>query len=468
MEKQKTRPFGWRDNVGYLSGNIACDLTFTFCSGFLMKFYTDVMGVSAAIIGIMMMLAQVVDAVTDIAMGQVCDRAKTTPVGKFKPWIKRIAGPIALCSFLMYAVWFKDMSMGFKVVWMFATYLLYCSVFYTAIVVPYGSMATAITQDPTERASLANMRHIGGTLAMTCINVALPLIVYYTDANGNQQLSGTKTAIAAAGLSVLAFIFYMVCYFLTTERVKIPSSNDQGLKGFGNALKNTLGNRAMIGVALVVILYEIGNQGLHGMAAYLYPNYLQNVAAQSVSGVLETVVTLAIAVVIVVPVVKKCGKREAASLGIGLAALSLLVCYFTHTHSAIVWLVFYCLVTAGMGIWGPVQWSLVGDIVDDTEVRTGTRADGGIYGVFSFARKFGQAISSGVRGILLTVIGFTSATAFDPDVTEGIFSITTLFPFIIYVIMVVVLMTIYPLNKKRVEQNAAILEQRRASEESNE
>ncbi|MGN1191898.1 MAG: MFS transporter [Dorea sp.] len=465
MNAQKTRPFGWRDNVGYLSGNIACDLTFTFCSGFLMKFYTDVMGVSAAVIGIMMMLAQVADAVTDIAMGQICDRAKTTPVGKFKPWIRRIAGPIVLCSFLMYAVWFKDMNMGFKIVWMFVTYLLYCSIFYTAIVVPYGSMATAITQDPTERASLANMRHIGGTLAMTAINVILPMIVYYTDANGNKQLSGTKTAIAAAGLSILAFIFYMICYFLTTERVKIPSTNSDGLSGFGKALKNTLGNRAMIGVALVVIIYEIGNQGLHGMSAYLYPNYLQNVAAQSASGVLETIVTLLMTLA-VVPLVRKFGKREAASLGIGFAAIMLVVCYFTQTHSAIIWLVFYCLVTAGLGIWGPVQWSLVGDIVDDTEIRTGTRADGGIYGVFSFARKFGQAISSGVRGILLTAIGFTSATAFDPEVTKGIFSITTLFPFVAYVAMVIILMTVYPLSKKRVEENAAILEKRHAESKS--
>lgn len=459
MDANKTRPFGWRDNVGYLSGNIACDLTFTLCSGFLMKFYTDVMGVSAAIIGIMMMVAQIADAVTDITMGQICDRSKETPAGKFKPWIRRIAGPIALCSFLMYAVWFKDMSMTFKVIWMFVTYLLYCSIFYTAIVVPYGSMATAITQDPTQRASLANMRHIGGTLAMTCINVVLPLVVYYTDAAGNQQLSGTRMAIAAGCLSVGAFVLYMVCYALTTERVKIPSTNTDGFKGFGKALKDTLGNRAMIGVALVVIIYEVGNQGLHGMSAYLYPNYLQNVAAQSISGVLETVVTLLMTLT-VVPLVGKFGKREAASMGIGFAALMLLCCYFTHTRNAMVWLVFYCLVTAGLGIWGPVQWALVGDIVDDTEVRTGTRADGGIYGVFSFARKFGQAISSGIRGVMLSAIGFSAATAFDETVTNGIFGITTLVPFVAYVAMVVILMTVYPLSKKRVDKNAQLLSEK--------
>lgn len=464
-ETAQFKPFGWKDNVGYLFGNIASDLTFTLCSGFLMKFYTDVMGVSAALIGLMMMVAQVLDALTDIGMGQICDRCRETPAGKFKPWIRKIAGPVSLFSFLMYAVWFKDMSMGFKTIWMFVTYLLYCSIFYTAIIVPYGSMATAITDDPTNRASLANMRHIGGTLAMTFINVVLPLVVYYTDANGNQQLSGTKMAVAAGICSVLSFILYIACYHMTTERVKIPSQNDPGIKGFFKSIKDTLNSRAMISVAILVVMYEVGNTGLHGMSAYLYPNYLKSVAAQSVSGVLETIITLAMTLT-VVPLVRKLGKRAAVGFSLAFAAVMLVIAYTTHTHSAIVWLVFYCLVTAGLGIWGPVQWSLVGDVVDDTEVRTGTRADGGIYGVFSFSRKFGQAISSGVRGILLTAIGYTAATDMSEAVTEGIFGITTLIPAAAYGIMVLILFTIYPLSKKRVEENARILAEKHAETEA--
>lgn len=459
------RPFGWRDNVGYLFGNIASDLTFTLCSGFLMKFYTDVMGVSAAIIGIMMMIAQVLDAVTDIGMGQICDRCKETPAGKFKPWLRRIAGPVSLFSFLMYAVWFKNMGMGFKVVWMFVTYLLYCSIFYTAIIVPYGSMATAITDDPTERASLANMRHIGGTLALTFINVALPLIVYYTDANGNQQLSGTKMAIAAAVCSILSFILYFACYIMTTERVKIPPQNSEGIKGFFTSIKHTFSGRAMISVAILVILYEVGNTGLHGMSAYLYPNYLNNVAAQSVSGVMETVITLAMTLT-VVPLVRVLGKRAAVGFSLAFSAVMLAIAFVTHTHNALVWLIFYGFVTAGLGIWGPVQWSLVGDVVDDTEVRTGTRADGGVYGVFSFSRKFGSAISSAIRGVMLSAIGYTAATDMSTQVTEGIFKITTVVPAVSYGIMVLILFTIYPLSKKRVADNAAILAERRAKAEA--
>ena len=187
MKSQETReiPFGMRDRLGYMFGDFGNDFTFLLSSMFLMKFYTDVMGVSAALVGAMMMIARIVDAFTDVTMGQICDRSRPGKKGKFTPWLRRMCGPVALASFLMYAVWFKDMPMGFKVFWMFFTYLLWGSICYTGINIPYGSMASAITADPKERTSLSSFRTIGATLANTVIGVVLPLIVYYEDAQGN-------------------------------------------------------------------------------------------------------------------------------------------------------------------------------------------------------------------------------------------------------------------------------------------
>ena len=103
MKTQKAvRPFGWRDKVGYLFGDFGNDFTFIFSSSFLLKFYTDVMGVSAAVVGVVMMIARFVDAFTDVTMGRICDRSRVTPAGKFKPWIKRMCGPVAISSFLIY------------------------------------------------------------------------------------------------------------------------------------------------------------------------------------------------------------------------------------------------------------------------------------------------------------------------------------------------------------------------------
>ncbi|MCD7841117.1 MAG: MFS transporter, partial [Lachnospiraceae bacterium] len=191
----KVKPFGWADKIGYAMGDFGNDFTFILSSSFLLKFYTDVMGVSAFLVGVMMMLARFVDAFTDTAMGQIVDRSEATAGGKFTPWIRRFMGPVAVASFLMYATWFKGMPMAFKIFWMFVTYLLCGSVCYTGVNIPYGSMASAISDDPEERVQLSSWRNIGATLAGTVIGVVLPLVVYYKDAEGLTRLSGTKLTV---------------------------------------------------------------------------------------------------------------------------------------------------------------------------------------------------------------------------------------------------------------------------------
>ena len=163
MAKNNVKPFGMRDKIGYMFGDIGNDFTFLLSSSFLMKFYTDIMGVDAAIVGIAMMVARFVDAFTDVMMGRICDRSKMTPVGKFKPWIRRMCGPLAISSFLIYQSGLANMPMSFKIVYLFVTYILWGSIFYTSVNIPYGSMASAISGDPDDRQSLSTFRTIGGS-----------------------------------------------------------------------------------------------------------------------------------------------------------------------------------------------------------------------------------------------------------------------------------------------------------------
>ena len=153
------RPFGMRDKLGYMFGDFGNDFTFMLSSSFMMVFYTDIMGVPSAIVGLLMMVARFVDAFTDVAMGQIVDRAKPTKDGRFRPWIKRMCGPVAIASFLIYQSEFAGMPMAFKVVWMFVTYLLWGSVFYTSINIPYGSMASAISPEARRHPGQHGHRH---------------------------------------------------------------------------------------------------------------------------------------------------------------------------------------------------------------------------------------------------------------------------------------------------------------------
>ena len=125
--KHPLPPFGIRDKLGYLFGDFGNDFTFILSTTILSKFYTDVMGVEAAVIGTIMMAARFVDGFTDVTMGRICDRSRTTPAGKFRPWLLRMCVPVSLASFLMYQSGFASLPLGFKVGYLAVTYLLWGS-----------------------------------------------------------------------------------------------------------------------------------------------------------------------------------------------------------------------------------------------------------------------------------------------------------------------------------------------------
>lgn len=449
-----TKKFGMVDKLGYMFGDFGNDLTFILSSMMLMKFYSDVMGVSVALVGTMMMVARFVDAFTDVAMGQIVDRSRPGKKGKFLPWIRRMCGPVAVASFLMYASWFQDMSMGFKIGWMFVTYLLWGSVFYTSINIPYGSMASALSADPKERAQLSSFRTIGATIAGSVIGIVLPLIVYYQDEAGNQILSGPKTTLAAGIFSVGAVICYLLCYFMSTERVKVEQKTEKF--NFKELVKGLVTNKALVGIVICSILMLLVQLTMQSMSTYVYPNYFGNVQAQSVAGVVGLVMTLLLSTV-VVKLQVKIGRKELAIAGSLFGAVIFFITWLTHTKNAWLYVGLYALAYLGLAAFSLICWAMITDVIDDTEVRTGERSDGTIYAVYSFARKLGQAASAGVTGALLGLIGYSAETAFEPAVTEGIFNLACLIPTGGFILLAAALWFFYPLNKKRVEDNAKIL-----------
>lgn len=449
-----TKKFGMVDKLGYMFGDFGNDLTFILSSMMLMKFYSDVMGVSVALVGTMMMVARFVDAFTDVAMGQIVDRSRPGKKGKFLPWIRRMCGPVAVASFLMYASWFQDMSMGFKIGWMFVTYLLWGSVFYTSINIPYGSMASALSADPKERAQLSSFRTIGATIAGSVIGIVLPLIVYYQDEAGNQILSGPKTTLAAGIFSVGAVICYLLCYFMSTERVKVEQKTEKF--NFKELVKGLVTNKALVGIVICSILMLLVQLTMQSMSTYVYPNYFGNVQAQSVAGVVGLVMTLLLSTV-VVKLQVKVGRKELAIAGSLFGAVIFFITWLTHTKNAWLYVGLYALAYLGLAAFSLICWAMITDVIDDTEVRTGERSDGTIYAVYSFARKLGQAASAGVTGALLGLIGYSAETAFEPAVTEGIFNLACLIPTGGFILLAAALWFFYPLNKKRVEDNAKIL-----------
>ena len=476
LDDKGYRKFGIRDKLGYMFGDFGNDFTFILSTSILMKFYTDVMGVSAGIVGTLMMLARFVDAVTDVTMGRICDASKRTAAGKFKPWLMRMCVPVALASFLMYAPGLganvtETWPYGVRVAWLIITYLLWGSFCYTGINIPYGSMASAISPDAGDRSSLSTFRTMGGTLAGIFIGVGLPLIAYdkitLTDGTTQDVLSGSRVAIAAGIFSILAIVCYILCYKLCTERV-VADETTEKKKGPSVAamIKSAVTNRALLSIIVASIFMLLAQLTMQNMMSYVYPDYYNAASLQSV-GSMTMMIGMVIAAAIAKPLTSKFGKAEVSAV-CSVAGAVICVIMWVIKPSVYVYMAMSTLFWLFLGVFSMICWALITDVIDYSELKNGVREDGSVYAMYSFARKLGQALASGLSGWLLTWIGYNEnalaqGVAQTESVKSGIFTVSTLVPAAGFLALAAVLWFWYPLHKKQVDANIQALKDKHAS-----
>jgi len=461
------RPFGFRDKIGYLFGDFGNDFSFILSTVLLMKFYTDVLGVSGGTVGAVMMAARFTDGFTDLAMGRICDRSKIGPQGKFKPWILRMCLPVAATSFLMYQNFLSGWPGNARVIWLTVTYILWSSVFYTSINIPYGSMASAVSPEPQDRQSLSTYRTVGGTLAGLIVGIAVPFYAY-VEKDGVPVLDGRRVTLLAAFFSVLGILCHLICYRLVTERVREPAQKRNTIP-----LRKTLGqaltNRALLSIIAASAVMLLAQLTMQNMAAYIYPDYYGTVTAQSVS----TIVMIAgmfLAAFFSKKMTEKFGKAEISAASAFFSAAICLFLFFLRPDNVWVYVALQGICWLGLGVFAMVNWALITDVIDDAELKTGIREDGVVYSLYSFARKTGQALAAGASGWLLDRIGYQTGiadvgTGQAEEVLEGIFNISTLIPAAGFFILSIILFFWYPLRKSTVERNQAELRKKKKENE---
>ena len=468
ITRKKVAPFGIKDKLGYLLGDFGNDFTFILSSSFLLKFYTDVMHVSAGVVGIVMMLTRFVDAFTDVTMGRIADRAPPTSAGKFKPWILRMCAPVAIASFLIYQSAFANAAMWFRILWLVITYILWGSIFYTSINIPYGSMASTISREPGDRQSLSTFRTMGSTLAGVIVGAGVPLVAYDTrivDGVTIAEMNGQRFTLIAGVFSILAIIAYLLCYYLTTERV-IPDEvpKEKGTKAVKHLIVSAVTNRALMSIIVASILMLLSQFTLQQMANYVFPDYYANTGAQSASTI-AMMFGMIVAAALARPLAERFGKAEISVFSNALAALICMVLFFIRPQNVWVYVAVNVFSWLGLGVFAMVSWALITDVIDYSEIKNGVREDGSIYALYSFARKIGQAAAAGLTGLFLTIIGYEKLEGIPlPDsVKNGIFDISTIVPAIGFILLSLVLWFWYPLHKSEVDKNVLILKEKHGS-----
>ncbi|MGP9538820.1 MFS transporter [Brachybacterium sp. AOP43-C2-M15] len=460
------RPFGFRDKIGYMFGDWGNDFTFILQSTFFLIFYTNVMGINAAHVGTLLFAARILDAFTDVGAGRLIDVMKPGRSGRFKPWLLRICLPVTVAAFLMFSPFLQDGSYGTRLGWMIVTYVLWGSVFYTLINIPYGSMASVISNKPGERASLSVFRSLGATLANLAISVLLPLIVFVQVA-GRSEISGTRMMLAAAGCGILAVICYLLCFVNVEERIETPPKPREQRMGFVQMMGTLVTNRGLTGLIATSLFMLIAFMMLGGMMPYLLNEYFNNgqlLSAVNFVGLAPTLLLVPFAS----KLAKVFGKKEVGVVGMTLAVLSGVALFLIRTDSPYVFMVGYALLMLGVAALNILIWAFITDVIDHQEIRTGERNDATVYGMYSWARKLGQAIAGGLSGWALGWIGYLPGGVQQPEsVLEGIYNLSTLLPAGLALASVLALAFWYPLSKKRVDENVALLEERHAAAAEN-
>ena len=458
-QKKDVRPFGWRDKIGYMFGDWGNDFTFILQSTFFLIFYTNVMGISAAHVGFLLFFARILDAFTDVGAGRLIDVMKPGRSGRFKPWLLRICVPVAVAAVLMFSPFLADAEYGARLAWMIVTYILWGSICYTLINIPYGSMASVISNKPGERASLSVFRSLGATLANLVISVVLPLIVF-VQVDGQSQISGSRMFFAAAACAVLAVFCYLMCFANVEERIATPPKPKEERMGFGQLFGTLLTNRALTGLIAGALIMLMGMMLISPMITYVYNDYFNNGRMLSLVNLVGLLPTL-----LFVPLgawlAKTFGKREVGVAGMALALVSGILLFVLKTDNPYVFRVGYAVFMFGIAALNVLIWAFITDVIDYQEIRTGERNDATVYSLYSWARKLGQALAGGISGWALGWIGYQSGgVQQSAEVLDGLYGLATIVPALLCGVAGLIVATWYPLSKKRVEENVKILEER--------
>ncbi|SFM22754.1 glycoside/pentoside/hexuronide:cation symporter, GPH family [Paenibacillus sp. 1_12] len=438
------RKFGLKDKLGYLFGDFGNDFFFILVSSFLMVYYTDIFGISAVTVGLLFLVARLWDAIADVTWGRFLDSRKTGKHGKFKPWIFRMSFPLVLSGILMF-VKIPGMSDGFYLAYAFITYLVWGTL-YSTVNISYGSMASVITNDPVERTTLSAFRAMGGSLASLIINVAGPLILFV-----NNKADASRFTLGAIIFGILSISCYMACYKLSTERVVTPEVKEHK-SNLTTTLKGLLKNKPLIAILTASLIFMMCNMLLGAVNVYLFKDFFGNAAALSLVGFIQ-IGTVFIAMPLAKPLVAKFGKKEVAAVGMLIAGIVYMLLYFLPQLTSIPFIAISAVGMFGYAFFNLVVWAFVTDVIDYHEYLTGLREDGTVYSVYSFSRKVGQAIAGGIGGFALTAVGYDATHKVQTQsALDGIHTIATLVPGIVFLLVFIVLVFLYPLTKQQSKQ----------------
>jgi len=439
-------------------GDLASNLFYQTFTMFLLYFYTDVFGISAAAAGTMFLVVRMLDTFYDPLVGVLADRTNSK-YGKFRPWILYTVVPFGVLGFLTFYT--PDLVTSSKLVYAYITYTAMMFV-YSTINVPYGALMAVMTSNSLERTSLSAFRAIfafsGGIIVQA---FTLKLVHYFGLLNSNSDGSVNEQfgfSVAMGIYSLLAVIMFLTTFFMCKERVKPIQDKNNSIK---KDLRDLFTNVPWLILTLVGIMTCLYVAVRNGSIIYYFKYYVNIAGTANLFGfpigadalvstfmVVGTVCSI-LGTIMLKPMAALIGKKKVYMVSMALGTILSIAYYFLDKNQITLMFVFQALCNFAVGPAMAMMWSMYADTADYSELKTGRRATGLIYSSANFAQKFGWSIGGAIAGYLLAYFGFVANATESPETIHGVRVLFGLMPAIWSAIAVIALL-FYHLDEKKV------------------
>jgi glycoside/pentoside/hexuronide:cation symporter, GPH family len=440
-----------KEKIGYSLGDTASHFVWDMVGFWILIFYTDTFGISAAAAGTIMLIARFWDMISDPIMGIIADRTNTR-WGKFRPYILWMAFPYSVLAVLAFTT--PDFGPTGKIIYAGVTYILLMSVF-TAINLPYSSLGAVMTSDSYERAGLNSYRFIFAFIGQFIVSgTALSLALYF--GKGDNAKGYQYTLIL---FSIISFILFMITFKTTKERVQPPKAQKESLK---EDFRNLFRNRPWVILFFVgivsFIMFALQNLSI----AYYFKYYIGREENVQLFNVIGTV-ALIVAIPFSKPLAKRFGKRNVFIASSLLSGFFFILLYLPGIEDITLIYTFNILAKMTYAPAVPLLWTMLADTADYSEWKTGRRATGLVFSAATFAQKAGWGIGGALAGWLLAIYKFVPNVAQSETAITGIKLMISVFPGILYM-SCAILLYFYTIDHKTCLLMQHDLDERRMKE----
>ena len=451
MNKKQIRPFGVKDEIGYVFGDMAGSFVNLFVDAYFLIFCTNVLGISAGWMGTLFLVARLWDAINDPIMGSFPDRWMIGKSGdKFKPWIKIFMLPLALSGVLcFFNVPLEGIALHAYVAF---AYVLY-GMSYTGNSMSFGAMASVVSDDPIQRSKLSRARSIGGTIVGIVGLSIVPVVCFDKQSN----ILPERFTLIAVIFGVLSIISYFVLLNFTQERIRQNSEKAEKFN-YGKVLKATVHNRPLIGVMVATLGSMLFITGSNQVRSYIFKEYYARTDVMSIIS-LATIPILVICFPLVPKLVAKFGKKATLMAAIVSSTIFSVIPVVMEIKNVYIYSALVVLGTIGQTVFTMLIWALVTDCLDYSEWKFNERSDGSMYSLYTFSRKIGSTIASTGVSFGLAAIGFVSGSNVvqTAEAVNGIYFLVNIIPVVTCALELIGVGLIFNLNKETTEQMYAEL-----------